>query len=456
MYRKQDFQFLQDIFDRSSNDIAILYGTKDTGLNEMVSDLCKDKEALYYRACEVSDMMQRELFANELHEQTRSSILPHDDYDKLLASFILDGSGHKKLIIFDCFDRLIDSNPTFINFLSDVLLSKSAPGLAMVLLVCDDVNWIEKDMINKIGKKSSEISGVLKLNEYTPTMFREVFPDMPLRELIGIYSVIGGKSSYYNGIDNDTTLRQVLIEMLTKWGRDDLDKNSFLPRGIREPAVYNTILTCIARGVNKLNDIHNATNIDRAKLSVYIRTLIDSDIVKKAVSANVGTGADTCKGMYLISDRLVLFYYRFVFPHVSSLRILGAERFYRKFIERGINGFVEEAYPYFCMEQVRWLSSNGRLNFKVSRIEEYYDKNGTIDFVIIAAGGSVIACACRYSPPHMSYKLYEQIKATVRKNKILCDNIWLFSAGGFDQKLSMTGAVTLGLNLIDGADQRLR
>ena len=53
MYRKQDLQYLQDIFDRQSNDIAILYGTKDVGLSELVNDLIKDKECLYYKTSAV-------------------------------------------------------------------------------------------------------------------------------------------------------------------------------------------------------------------------------------------------------------------------------------------------------------------------------------------------------------------------------------------------------------------
>ena len=81
MYRKQDLKFLQDIFDRSSNDIAVLYGSRDVGLSEVVSDLIKDKECLYYRASAVSESLQKELFAQELYDQTKSPILPNDDYN---------------------------------------------------------------------------------------------------------------------------------------------------------------------------------------------------------------------------------------------------------------------------------------------------------------------------------------------------------------------------------------
>ncbi len=455
MYRDQDLQYLQDIFDRSSNDIAVLYGSRDVGLSEVVSDLIKDKECLYYRASAVSESLQKELFAQELYDQTKSPILPNDDYEKIIGSYIGNHSDHKKLIVFDDFQYLIRGNPTFVNFLSSLLFEKSRPGSVMYLLVSDDVKWVEKDMIRMIGRKSSEISGVIKLNAFTPAEFRQCFPEMPIADAIGIYSIIGGKSAYYNAITDDTTVRSLITKQFEKLLATGFDTNKLLPQEIREPLLYNTILVYLAAGVGKLNDLHEKTMIDRAKLSVYLKALIENDIVEKVTSAKVGDPANTLKAFYRIKDTTIRFYYRFVFPHYSSLKILGAERFYRKYIEHEIFGYLEDIYPLFCREQIKWLQKENRLNFKVSAIEEYYDKNKAIDFVIVAAGGNVIACKCRYAAPHMSYNAYEEAKAAVRRNKIPCDNIWLFSASGFDQKLSMFGSVTPGVKLIEGEQQRL-
>ena len=444
MYKEQNLQYLQDIFDRLSNDIAVLYGHRSCGLSETLRAFIKDKECLYYRAGAVKDDTQRILFAAEVHEQTRSPILPTDDYEKLISSFIGDLTNEKKVIVLDDFQLILKENPTFINFLAGFLSERCEKGSVMFLLISEDIRWVEKDMIRLVGRKSSEISGVVKLNEFTPSEFSMCFPQMPIQQLIGIYSYIGGKCGYYDGITDDSTLRDVVITHLERYSVDDFDTDRYLPSEIREPQLYNTILFHIAAGTGKLGDLYELTGIDRAKLSVYIKALIETDMVEKTGTA-----------FYRIKDRYIRFYYRFVYPHISSLYLLGAERFYRRFVEHEIMGFIEEAYPIFGMEQIRWLMANNRLNFKVSNIEEYHDKNKAIDFLIVAAGGNTIACACRYGGPHMSYKTYELVKASVRKNKLACDNIWLFSASGFDQKLTMFGSVTPGVKLIDGADQRL-
>ena len=271
--------------------------------------------------------------------------------------------------------------------------------------------------------------------------------------MIGIYSFVGGRSGRYNGITNESTLKDVIISYLGMWDIHR-DPDHYLPRGIREPSLYNTILVHLSSGAGKLSRLHELTGVDRAKLAVYLKTLGEHGIVEKIDSEPVGD--DTVKGSYRIREGIVRFYYRFVFRRASSLFMNGPDRFYKKYIEHEIYTFIDEFYPFFCMEHINWLKNESRLNFKVASVGEYHDKDGAIDFVIVAAGGSVIACACQYSTGLMSFKRYEEVKASVRKNHMNCDNIWLFSAGGFDQKLTMTESVSIGLKLIEGHDQRLR
>ena len=95
MYRESDLKFLQDIFARNSSDIAILYGQRSYGLSGIVSDFIKDKDCLFYRAGAFSLDMQRRLFVQEFHDQTKFPIFINDDYDKLLSSYINDDSGKK-------------------------------------------------------------------------------------------------------------------------------------------------------------------------------------------------------------------------------------------------------------------------------------------------------------------------------------------------------------------------
>ncbi|MBO4903654.1 MAG: hypothetical protein J5367_00365 [Lachnospiraceae bacterium] len=441
MYQHQDLRFLQDIYDRSSNDIALLYGQRSSGLSEIISDLIKDKECLYYKACPVRNITQKELFAGEIYDQTKSLIFPNEDYEKMIISYINARTDSKTIVVFDDFQYLVRENPTLINFFTNMLFKGCRPGSAMFLLVSDDIRWVENDMIRLIGRRSSEISGVIKSNDLTPALVCKNFATMPFSEVVGIYSILGGKGALYNNITGKTTAKDVIIDHLKSWSDIYFDANSFLPKEIREPAVYNSILVYLASGVNKLNDIHRKMDIDRAKLSVYLKTLIEYGIVEKAATS-----------IYEIKDRIVRFYYRFVFCHISSLTVLGPDRFYKKYIEKNMGAFCEEVYPLFCMDYIRQLGLAGRLSFKLTSVDKFFDKEGVIDFLIVAAGGNVIACTCKFSQPAMNHSTYELVAASIRKNRLMCENIWLFSANGFDQKLTAMNKEIEGLNIVDLSD----
>lgn len=438
MYREQDLRFLQDIYDRQSNDIALLYGQRSCGLSDIITDFIRDKHCLYYKAGSILDTIQKELFAGEIYDQTRSLIFPGEDYEKMMTTYINELSDEKVVIIFDDFQHLVKDNPTLINLLSNILYKGCKPGSALFLLASDDIRWVENDMIRLVGRRSSEISGVIKVNEFSPSEFMRLFPHMPVTEAVGIYSFLGGKGALYNDLTGKSTVKDVVTDHLRRWSDISFDSDSFLPKDIREPAVYNSVLVYLASGVNKLNDIHKKMGIDRAKLSVYLKTLCQYQIVEKAATS-----------IYMIKDRTILFYYRFVFCHISSLALLGPERFYRKYIEKNIPAFAEEVYPQFCMDHVRMLGSRDMLSFKMADVEKFYDKEGVIDFIVVAAGGNIIACTCKFSQPAMNHGIYDIVRASIRKNKLVCDNIWLFSFAGFDQKLTNMAKAAEGLYLID-------
>ena len=69
---------------------------------------------------------------------------------------------------------------------------------------------------------------------------------------------------------------------------------------LRELSVYNTILSAIAQGHNKLNDLFLATGYSRAKISVYMKNLSHCDIVETVVSFETGGWDNAKKGIYRI------------------------------------------------------------------------------------------------------------------------------------------------------------
>ena len=106
-----------------------------------------------------------------------------------------------------------------------------------------------------------------------------------------------------------------------------------LAEELREPAVYNTILCTMAAGNNKLNDMYHCTGFSRAKISVYLKNLMEIDLVEK-------TGA----GIYRIAKSHIRFYFYFIFPHLSFLESIAPAQFYELFVADAFQEFLRETY----------------------------------------------------------------------------------------------------------------
>ena len=59
------------------------------------------------------------------------------------------------------------------------------------------------------------------------------------------------------------------------------EPENLLKQELREPAVYNSVITAIAEGASRLNEIATKVGIESGLCSKYVRTLMELGIVRK-------------------------------------------------------------------------------------------------------------------------------------------------------------------------------
>ena len=97
-----------------------------------------------------------------------------------------------------------------------------------------------------------------------------------------IFSILGGIPAYWECFDASKSIEQNITDAVLKKGAPLREEGeNIVARDLRELNVYNTILHCLANGENKLNDLHVHTGFSRAKISVYIKNLMERELVEK-------------------------------------------------------------------------------------------------------------------------------------------------------------------------------
>lgn len=438
MYRKDDLQYLQNIYKRNNNSCVVIYGHDTYCINEIVKALSKDSDALYVDIPPVLFCSINDIINNQIYSQTKTSVINSDNISGL-ELFLNIKSNNKKIININNFDVLLGIDNTYLNYIFS-LISKYSNTPFMFILSTSNIKWIEQDMFKLIGKITYELDGIHKIEAFTIDDIKNLKSDYSLQNIFELYSCIGGNQFLWNNIDNSSTLKSYIIKhLLISTSSEYIYGNYILPADIRNASVYNTILLNLANGNNKLNNLYKATGIERAKLAVYLKKLIDYDFIFKEDN-------NITKAFYRIKDPFIHFWYKYIFPNTSLLRTITPERFYKRIIEPDLSQYLEDYYIEYCIQK---SLNNTKYGLNVDKIIKYNSITKQIDFIIKTNDNRVGLCKVNTHIPHMNNKLLDDLKFYATNNKISYDFIILYSTCGYDQKITMTNVVDKSIMLID-------
>lgn len=423
--RTAEVNFLEQYYGREGSQILIVYGDRGVGKTRLLKEFCKGKKSAYYlaRACSAREQLCQ--WSAELREM--GAELPRFPGWAELLSVVLAPTAGKQVLVIDEFHHMVKSDAgsfeALVRFVEDRLLSRPV----MVVLVTSASGWVENSMVGRLGAKAASIAGFLKLRAFSFQCMREIFPEYDMEDALGCFAVLGGVPDYWNSFSVRCSVRENIIQnILSKDSRLYSAMTVFLEQELREPGVYNTILTALARDCNKLNDIYRHTGFSRAKISVYLKNLMELDLVEKVYSYETAGRENMQKGVYRISSPYVRFYFKYIFPNQSALEQMTPEEFYAAKVEDSFALFVEESYRAVCRERVAREYKNAG---------EWLGKTGNLDIVASDGQGNFCVAACCYSR-RMTYEDYEWLLFSMKKARIKSCSVRLYCEKGFDDTLS--------------------
>ncbi len=425
-----EIQFLNEYFQREGSQVLVVYGGKGVGKTALLQEFCRNKKHTYYLARACSEREQRFQWAAELRSLGKE-LNRYPEYAELFENATVWKETEKQVVVIDEFHHIVKGDSTFFETLLRYVEGRLLSRPVMVVLVTSASGWVENAMIGKIGQSAASIDGWMKVREMTLTELVQLFPGYSREAYIGNYAVLGGIPGYWmNFFPELGTGENIIRNILPQESRLYEEMSVYLLEELREPAVYNTILAAMARDCNKLNDIYRHTGFSRAKISVYLKNLMELDLVEKVFSYETAGKAETQKGIYRISNSYVKFYFRYIFSGMSSLSQLTPEEFYEQRIAPSFPVYVDEAYRKVCREQIGRFCHNAG---------EWLGKSGAIDVIAADAEGRLTVASCSYAR-QMTYEDYEWLLFCMKKARVKSSDIRMYCEKGFDEALQKAAA----------------
>lgn len=438
--RKDELKFLEERYQSEEGQLIVLYGRRRVGKTETLRFFCKDKPHVFYSCTECTDEQQLGAFS----ERMLRTGMPASQYLSTFSSWeqaiksVLELPGsQKKLLIIDEFPYMVKANnqiPSILQNLWDQILKDSS---VMIILCGSAMSFIEKEILAEKNPLYGRATGILKMQEMSFYDAIQFVPNYSPEDKIAVYAVLGGIPHYLKQFHDEIPLSENIKQNILTRGSILYSEVEFLMRQeLRETTTYNTIITAVALGNTKLNDIYTKTQIEKTKLSAYLKNLLDLGILCREFSMLDATKekANVQRGIYRLTDNFFRFWYAFVFPNLSELESGDVDGIWDYVVHDKMDSFVSYIFEDICKQYLRLKNQKNELPFHFTKIGRWWNKTDEIDiFAKDAEGSHILVGECKYrnSPFPLAELVKLQKKLPKEEGKTV--DYWIFSKSGFTE-----------------------
>lgn len=387
--REAELKFLEDKYNSTDGQLIVLYGRRRVGKTETLRQFCHKKESVFYTCTEVTDEQQLAGFSQRLLEknaQAAKYIKSFADWEQALRSLKDLPQENKQLIIIDEFPYMVKGNNAIPSILQKLWDEELKQCNIMLVLCGSSMSFIEKEILAEKNPLYGRATGILKMQAMDFYDAQQFFPNYSIEDKITAYAILGGIPHYLKQFSDKLTLAENIKNSILSRGSVLYSEVEFLMhQELRETSVYNAVIEAVALGNTRLNDIFQKTQIEKSKLSVYLKNLLELGILCREfpVDANIKEQANAQRGLYKVTDNFFRFWYAFVFPNVSELEAGEVDGIYKYVVQPELDRYTSFVFEDVCQQYLRKQNRKQLLPFYFTKIGRWWNKTDEIDIMAV-------------------------------------------------------------------------
>ena len=458
--REHELQVLNRRYQSDTCECIVIYGRRRVGKTALITEFAKDKKTILFPALKANAKDNLDVFSKAIAVYKDPDILSapvYQSFDDAFAEITRLAENERVVFVIDELPFLCEADETIPSRLQHLLDHEWKKTKLYLILCGSSMSFMEKEVLSEksplFGRRTSQLK-LLPLSYKDTAKFH---PELSPEDNAFIYGITGGIPHYINLLDVSGSVRDALIENF-------FDRSSYLfeepenllRQELREPAVYNSIITAIAEGASKASEIASKVHLESSACSKYLKVLIELGIVQK-VEPVINNSKK--KVIYRIADPFFRFWYRYVPANLMAITAGRMDWVYDMSVGNDISNYMGQIFEMMChswlidhMDQIPFqLGSIGEWwgNYPKEKKEIQIDIVGTESKTYNRSGGKrYLIGSCKYRNEPIGVDelvLLENYASVVVTSKDTCYYI-IFSKGGFTdglKKLEAEGSVKL-------------
>ena len=351
--REWELKKLNDMHAGDKFECVIIYGRRRVGKTSLVQEFIKDKRAVYFLSLETSERINLENFSRGVWAAAMEGIKKPPYFANFSDALETVGdlaSEERLVLIIDEYPYLANSVKGISSILQAEIDMRLKNSKLFLILCGSSMSFIENQVLGYQSPLYGRRTAQLKILPFSFFESMSFHKNYSVYDNAIVYGITGGIPQYLAQIDANKSIKQNIIENFFDPSSYLFEEPSnLLKQKLREPYIYNDIITAIATGSSRLNEIATKTGLETAVCSKYLTSLISLNIVKKERPI---LAEKSKKTIYRLADNMFRFWYRFVPQNVSQIQSGAGEKIYN-IIEQKISSYMGEVFEEIC-RQYMW------------------------------------------------------------------------------------------------------
>ena len=443
--RKRELDKLNTLYAGDSFEFAVVYGRRRVGKTTLIREFLKDKESVYYMAVEgtkkenLRGLSAAFLMPGKNNAPAAESYVEFRDYEAALAYIDLLAGEHRRIVIaIDEYPYLAASYPT-ISSLVQKHIDECWKDSRLFLILCgSSMSFMEEQVLGYKSPLYGRRTAQFKIRPFTFWEAGEMLKDYSAQDRALLYGVTGGIPEYLSRIDGTKDVHENIIRLFfDESGRLFEEPINLMKQELREPMTYHSIISAIASGASRLNEIATKTGLESGGCSNQLSSLIALQIVKKEVPMT--QNANSRSTLYSLEDSMYLFWYRFVRPNSSSIMCGVGRQIYETVVMPQNDDFMGRIFETICRQYLFLPEIYGKLPFPIGQIGRWWGNNARarrqeeIDLMAIS-GETVLFGECKWRNEKIGRQVVERLLERGELFQYPEKYYYIFSKTGFKEE----------------------
>lgn len=450
--RERELQHLNNLYISNKFEFVVIYGRRRVGKTALINQFVDNKKVIYFMGVESNKTQNLENFSKSIIEYS-SGIDTNTSFLTFQAAleYVFQLAEKERIILaIDEYPYVARASKSLASTLQ-LLIDKYKDTSKLMLILCgSSMSYMEDHVLAYKAPLYGRRTAQMKIMPFDFQETCQYFSNLSDEDKAMVYGLVGGTPQYLLQINDKLSIKEnIKNTFLNPMSVLFEEPTNLLKQEVREPAIYNAIITAIATGYSRMSDIAGKVGEESSVCATYIKNLISLGIVQKETPYGEGGSRKT---IYSIEDNMFRFWYRFV-PANNSVIARGAADLAYKRIEPHLSEYMGKVFEDICMQYLWKLLLTGNSPVEFTSLGRWWGTNPRtrkqeeIDIMGEQDRNTILFGECKWTNEKVDLGVLEtlvQRSELFHYQKVV---LYLFSKSGFTKgcidKAQELGNVTL-------------